>query len=150
MDSARYCIEKEVLRELFSNLISSSMNTDTSEQAHPIFADTIKHLSINDAKLLIELFKCSAEYKVGYAKLKSFLRYSNMILSLSALENLGLIYTDIKDDIFNYEIKRQSMLNNILDLRKFHVQLSANDNERIINVHLTEIGLVFCNVCINN
>ena len=31
LDSARYCIEKEALRKLFSNLISSSMNADTSE-----------------------------------------------------------------------------------------------------------------------
>lgn len=150
LDSARYCIEKEVLRELFSNLISSSMNSDTSEQAHPIFADTIKHLSTNDANLLTELFKCNTAHKVGYAKLKSQLSYSSINLSLSVLENLGLIYTDIKDEIFNYEIKRQSMLNNMLDLRKFHVQLSANDNERIINIQFTELGLVFCNVCISN
>lgn len=150
LDSARYCIEKKVLRELFSNLISSSMNTDTSEQAHPIFADTIKHLSTNDANLLTELFKCNITHKVGYAKLKSQLSYSSINLSLSVLENLGLIYTDIKDEIFNYEIKRQSMLNNMLDLRKFHVQLSTNDNERIINIQFTELGLIFCNVCISN
>ncbi len=150
LDSARYCIEKEALRELFSNLISSSMNTDTCEQAHPIFADTIKHLSTNDANLLTELFHCNITHKNGYGKLESSLNYSSMILSLSALENLGLIYTGIKDDIFNYEIKRQSMLNNLLDLRKFNVQLSANDNERIINIQFTELGLVFCHVCISN
>lgn len=149
LDSARYCIEKEVLRKLFSNLISSSMNIDTAEKAHPIFADIIKHLSVNDAKLLTELSKCNFEHKLGYSKLKSSINYSSIIFSLSALENLGLIYTDIKDYIFNYGLKSQAMINNVLDLRKFHIQLSAKDNERIINVHFTEIGITFCNICIN-
>lgn len=47
-----YCFNSEELREMYANLLVSSMNTDTKKQVHPSFVDIIKQLSPDEAKLL--------------------------------------------------------------------------------------------------
>lgn len=148
LDSAKYCIEKQELRTLFSNLISSSMNADYSKNVHPSFTNIIRQLSTTDAKLLKIFFKCINNYKSGYTTIKLKLNYSEMILSLSTLESLGLIYTDIKDNTFKYAIKDELTFANALDLRKFHIKVFAQDNKKIFHVHFTNLGIKFCQTCV--
>lgn len=45
------------LREMFLNLLSSAMNTDTEAKTHPSFVETIKQLSSLDAKVFDKLVK---------------------------------------------------------------------------------------------
>ena len=47
-----YCYDSEELREMYANLLASSMNTDTKQAVHPSFVDIIKQLSPDEAKLL--------------------------------------------------------------------------------------------------
>lgn len=47
-----YCFDSQELREMYANLLVSSMNTDTKGQVHPAFVDTIKQLTPDEAKLL--------------------------------------------------------------------------------------------------
>lgn len=47
-----YCYDSEVLREMYANLLVSSMNTDTKQAVHPSFVDIIKQLTPDEAKLL--------------------------------------------------------------------------------------------------
>lgn len=52
-----YCYDSEVLREMYANLLVSSMNTDTKGQVHPAFVDIIKQLTPDEAKLLKSIAK---------------------------------------------------------------------------------------------
>jgi len=47
-----YSFNSEELRELYANLLASSMNTDTKLDVHPAFVDIIKQLTPDEAKLL--------------------------------------------------------------------------------------------------
>ena len=52
-----YCYDSKELREMYANLLVSSMNTDTKYQVHPSFVDIIKQLTPDEAKLLKKLSK---------------------------------------------------------------------------------------------
>jgi len=52
LEALRYNIDKDELRELFENIIISSMDSRTSAQCHPSYVDVIKQLSVNDAIIL--------------------------------------------------------------------------------------------------
>ena len=47
-----YCYDSEELREMYANLLVSSMNKDTKANVHPSFVDIIKQLTPDEAKLL--------------------------------------------------------------------------------------------------
>lgn len=47
-----YSFDSEELRELYANLLASSMNADTKFDVHPAFVDIIKQLTPDEAKLL--------------------------------------------------------------------------------------------------
>lgn len=47
-----YCYDSEELREMYANLLVSSMNTDTKQAVHPSFVDIIKQLTPDEARLL--------------------------------------------------------------------------------------------------
>jgi len=47
-----YCENSDDLRELYANLLASSMNIDTKWNVHPAFVDIIKQLTPDEAKIL--------------------------------------------------------------------------------------------------
>lgn len=52
MQQLSYCVNNEELRDLYANLLVSSMNADKKWQVHPAFVDIIKQLTPDEAKLL--------------------------------------------------------------------------------------------------
>ncbi|MFG6369469.1 MAG: DUF4393 domain-containing protein [Lachnospiraceae bacterium] len=58
LEASKYCVEKEELRHMFSNLIISSLNSDNIKIIRPSFTDTLKQLSSYDAKFLHHFFSC--------------------------------------------------------------------------------------------
>lgn len=50
-----YSLDSEELRELYANLLASSMNSDKKSDVHPAFVDIIKQLAPDEAKLLRHL-----------------------------------------------------------------------------------------------
>jgi hypothetical protein len=50
-----YCENSDVLRDLYANLLASSMNLDTKWSVHPSFVDIIKQLTPDEAKILKKL-----------------------------------------------------------------------------------------------
>lgn len=50
-----YCQNSEELRNLYANLLTSSMNIDKKWQVHPSFVDIIKQLNPDEARYLKEL-----------------------------------------------------------------------------------------------
>ena len=51
-----YSLDSEELRELYANLLASSMNADKKSDVHPAFVDIIKQLTPNEAKLLSHIY----------------------------------------------------------------------------------------------
>ncbi len=52
LESLKYTGSIEELRELYANLLASSMDAATTKEAHPCFVEIIKQLSADEAKLL--------------------------------------------------------------------------------------------------
>lgn len=52
LESLRYTGSIDELKELYANLIASSMDKDSTKEAHPSFVEIIKQLSPDEAKLL--------------------------------------------------------------------------------------------------
>lgn len=52
MQQLSYCVNNEELRDLYANLLVSSMNADKKWQVHPAFVDIIKQLTPDEAKIL--------------------------------------------------------------------------------------------------
>lgn len=47
----------EMLRDMFAKLLATAMNLDTYRQAHPSFAEIIRQMSPDEARIMIELKK---------------------------------------------------------------------------------------------
>lgn len=56
LEASKYCIEKTVLRNMFTELIASSVNRDKCNYVQPAFPDLIKQLSSDEGNLLKYLF----------------------------------------------------------------------------------------------
>lgn len=54
-EALRYSLDEEVLCDMYTNLIATSMDSDMDSHAHPSFVEIIKQLSSFDAKLLKQL-----------------------------------------------------------------------------------------------
>lgn len=52
IDGLRYTGHKKEPREMFSNLIASSMDKNTAMKAHPSFVDIIQQINIDEAKII--------------------------------------------------------------------------------------------------
>jgi len=61
LESLRYTGSIEELKELYANLLASSMDSATTKDAHPSFVEIIKQLSSEEAKLLTALISKEQE-----------------------------------------------------------------------------------------
>ena len=52
LEALRYTGHQEGLREIYANLLATSLDVDTSLQAHPAFVDMIKSMSPDEARML--------------------------------------------------------------------------------------------------
>lgn len=165
LENSKYCIEEKELREMFTSLISNSINSDFSQTIHPSFAEIIKQMSVVDAKILKKFKMASGGIpichyymeppgKQGYTVIMEnvFLELPEISLdicstSISSLVRLGLI--QIPSGI-SFEDKK------CYDTFKQHPQFLSLQNEFPNNkfsidervVCLTPLGQSFVMVCI--
>ena len=45
LENAKYCVEEPSLREMFANLISSSLDIEKQDIVHPSFSDILKTMT---------------------------------------------------------------------------------------------------------
>ncbi len=64
LENSKYCVDEDELRQMFTALISNSMNTDFSKDIHPSFAEILKQMSVLDAEIA-RLFKKGNEISFG-------------------------------------------------------------------------------------
>lgn len=109
LENAKYCMEEKELRDLFTNLITASLNKDTAAQVHPSFADIIKRMSPRDASNMASfgnMANCPiAEYRIThdnnsnyfvdipyvFLQNKNYTDLRNQSVSISMLKTLGLV-----------------------------------------------------------
>ncbi|WP_430488920.1 DUF4393 domain-containing protein [Rossellomorea marisflavi] len=124
IEASKYYIDSEDLREMFANLIASSVDNRKTDITHPSFVEIIKQMSPLDASLLMEIKSVDrlpiAQIKLTDQEKGSILhqnhvvnfltaknQYKNLASSLSNLYRLGLINIDYSlfltaEDSYNY------------------------------------------------
>ena len=76
VEALRFTGHEESLRELYANLLATSLDAETTKNAHPSFVDIIKNMSPDEARI-IRLFATSLEFPV---------------ISLHSRHNVGMAY----------------------------------------------------------
>ena len=172
LSDARYCVEKDELRQMFSNLIAASLNSDTVHDVHPSFSNIIRRMSPFDANILLRFRKDSQKPIVHFVLnlksgrtvtlrqniISSELNSDNLrqeSRSLEVLKSLGLIDIDFSRQLAD-DIEYDAFLTNPL-----YVALK-NDPETVRTIHpdytriecmkgivsLTDLGKQFLKVCL--
>jgi hypothetical protein len=172
IEALRFSGHNEEIREMFSNLLATSMNKEVAEQAHPSFAEIIKQLSPDEGKIisaikhngLLPLLGVRSVKKDGvpgfYELKKNFTTFPYSLdcdhpeMTSSYIENLarlGLIVIDtqthIQEDAFYLEALNHPTILAIIT--------SIQDPLRKAEYHKysftrTEFGEKFVNACTNS
>lgn len=164
LENAKYCVESEELRSMFSKLIANSMNIDFSDFIHPSFGEIIKQMSPLDAKVF-EIILASITNPVIHAKRKvdedSQVDLCNNITLIDiaphnmvsdALENLSrLNLIDIPFGIFYstdslYDpIRATQAYKTLVNEPKMRFGYTIEDEKSFIDI--TSLGKSFAKVC---
>jgi len=167
-----YCFDSEVLRDMYANLLASSMNTDKKWTVHPSFVDVIKQITPDEAKLLKTLprssklfiplvdLKVSFDNKVGENIIARNIVQDylydicespeNMSSYLENLERLKLI--KIPEDQYIVDDSRYSKINESARVLKLKATPLPEGNKYTIGkklLYVTDYGLSFIRCCID-
>lgn len=107
-----YCYDSKELRELYANLLVSSMNTDTKYQVHPSFVDIIKQLTPDEAKLLKHISNKSGKIN----KLMRYIPLIDLQIELgSGKGHIALVrnYSNLGDNVCDYPENTCSYIENL-------------------------------------
>lgn len=97
LEASKYYIEEETLREMFSNVISSSMDSRYNENIHPAFVEIIKQLSQNDALILNYFKDVGARFRFTYPIVKIVEKAESDQTGHNVINPLVFIYNSDKD-----------------------------------------------------
>lgn len=136
LEEAKYCVEKEELRKMFSNLISKSLDRTTEQNVHPIFINIISQLNSSDAELMEKIYKIDEGSSI---KLDIENEYK-FLISLSVLEHNGLIKSDIHEKIMTASWGNHEALTSFI----------KSSEGYSTKIELTELGRLFCKICIHD
>ena len=166
LENAKYCITEKELREMFTSLISNSLNSDFSNNIHPSFAEIIKQMSVLDAQIL-KVFKNSPTTAMPVCNYRLLspdkTRYSTILenvflglpeidlhrcsASLSSLERLGLLQIP-----FGTQLNPPELYDDFKQHPLFHLlqtKFATNQIEVEKRVaKLTPFGDSFVHVCV--
>lgn len=98
LEALRYIGHEETLRDLYANLLASSMDSATAASAHPAFVEILKQITPDEAKLLnllaqqrpFPLLNVRAELKNGKGGVDALVNFSTLGEE-SNVENLYLV-----------------------------------------------------------
>ena len=94
-----YCFDSDELREMYANLLASSMNIDTKYDVHPSFVDIIKQLTPDEAKLLKKLSSQNDYPLIDVVLRKKDGGYVNLVHNFT---NIAENVCDCPSEIFAY------------------------------------------------
>ena len=168
-----YCMDNDELRNMYANLLATSMKRDTKNKAHPSFADAISQMSPDEAKVLkyfklkskvptVSLRFIKASDSSGIDIYSNFStigelvkcdypydinKYFDNLVRLGMLEKSyysELTMPGIYDPLINHEI--------IKELEKRLHMYKDLDSVKINKgfMSLTDYGKAFCDCCIDS
>lgn len=99
-----YCQNSEVLRDLYANLLTASMNADKKWQVHPSFVDIIKQLNPDEAKIIksIPNFKNNFMPAIDVKLMDKNASGSGHQIFISNFTTLGIDIIENKENICSY------------------------------------------------
>ena len=173
MQYISYCMDNEELREMYANLLASSMKKDTKDNAHPSFVEIIKQLSPDEAKLLgyinrqetgIPMVFLNVRKKSGGTLVldNGFTNATELCgcdypldgeKYLDNLERLGLLKRSQELHFTNRTVYRALKEHSYIALQKNHIEMRS-DVEKVEYIEgsaeLTQFGKSFCKMCIGS
>lgn len=121
-----YSMNSDALRDMYANLLATSMNADQKWSVHPSFVEVIKQLSPDEAKLM-KFLNPDASYPIIDLKIVKPNGIFNIIL-----QN----YTDIADDICEHSDKIFAYLDNLKRLELIEVPFGEHIADETVYTHL--------------
>lgn len=167
LENSKYCVESKDLRDMFTNLISNSMNIDYQQYVHPSFAEMIKQMSPIDGQIL-KIFKHGSsnglpicDFRLsrekGYLTIieKVFLDGPTQNVeicstSLSSLEHLGLITIPFSTYLVDDELYKKFESHPLFIFYKEHYKEHGEVYIEKGKAALTPLGRSFVNLCISD
>lgn len=172
LESLRYTGSINELKELYANLLASSMDSATTKDAHPSFVEIIKQLSSDEAKLLTALISKEQEPAVtirnnrkdnsgGRDQFRNFTvlgekvgvqDFSRIPNYLDNLCRLGLLkipasYVLVGENIYKH-LDEHPVVKSIIE------SINKDDSRKSDLVHktimVTGLGRQFINTCVND
>ena len=165
-----YCYDSEELRELYANLLVSSMNSDTKYKVHPAFVDIIKQMTPDEAKLLKVLPRDAIAYQPLMDVQVNLGPGKGHIALLHNFSNIGRDTCECPEQINSYlenldRLEIITILNDIhvMDEKKYdpirkdpyfagflnaRVGEGMSVSEKRKSFHVTNFGLSFLNTCV--
>jgi len=170
LEALKYTGHDESLRELYANLLATSIDSETAASAHPAFVDIIKSMAPDEAKimkLLATRSSCPAiDLKITFKEHNGFLtlhRNVSLIGSeagcqhtqftanyLDNLSRLGLL--EIPYGRFIKDVKVYEPIENDAEVAKLKQQFEGND--KVVfgfdrkKVEVTDFGRQFITACV--
>lgn len=168
---SRFCVDKDELRGMFENLITSSLNSDTVSDVHPSFSGFIRQMTCKDAQTLAK-FKSNHRLPiVNYVYVLdsdagTVPVFRNIIsadtasncqresVSLECLQSFGLITINFSrhftDDTMYDPLISSPLFLSVQAAVKNHLETQPNAIELSYQkglVSLTDLGQRFLSVC---
>lgn len=145
IEHSRFCITNDELRAMFVNLITGTINSETSKFVHPAFAAIIRQMSSKDAKILQAFKNLNCDVTRTYiATLTPEIDEADVNVSLNNLERIGLIKVKYEMDYENLlEVQQQVNFYTERGLSIIEDKIAVSDG----NIELTEFGKQFVKVC---
>ncbi len=149
LENAKYCVEEEDLRHMFSSLISSTMNKDFS--VTPVMVEIVSLLSPTSAKIL-NYFFTHIKDEVHIYDLQKYLQKPehetyDTYNSLFELEHLNLIYSSDKlklSSIDNFE----DVIQQIEALHNYGYRNTDGTISILESTMLSTLGYKICSICL--
>jgi hypothetical protein len=96
MQALGYTVHEEPLREMFTSLLATAMDSETAKNAHPAFVEIIKQISPDEAKILIYMSKNYISPVVDIKRTMEDGGYQVIYSNQSFIpENSGCSHTDL-------------------------------------------------------
>lgn len=109
-----YCQNSEDLRDLYANLLTSSMNVDKKWQVHPSFVDIIKQLTPDEAKII----KSIPDFKNNLMPLIDVKLFDKSDINKSQGHQLFITnFTTVGLDVIENKLNICSYIDNLIRLK---------------------------------
>ena len=170
LEALRFTGHDQSLRELYANLLATSLDSDTARNAHPSFVDIIRNLSPDEARIMrlfatkagLPVIDLQAKYKDGsgfeiFKETFSFIgreagcEHPNLTPAyVNNLCRLGLL--SMPEDLHFADASLYESLEQAEELREDKEQIQKDDKKEVRFsrkvIRLTRFGRQFCSACV--